>query len=151
MNVTDEELDKIYKVFTRFLKEIGCYSSLKEYPKSVIKKSLNECCTGRGEFVDQIWNKFSRIIISVDNRYNGPRATLWYLFFILSDDFKNAYLRLFNRERLKFLVRKERDYLRYHFGSDAAERENFIKSLNDIEAKIYNTYIKPDKFEYGKL
>ena len=121
MNVTDEELNKIYKVFTRFLKEIGCYSSLKEYPKSVIKKSLNECCTGRG------------------------------LFFILSDDFKNAYLRLFNREGLNFLVRKERDYLRYHFGSDSAEREKFIKSLNEIEAKIYNTYIKPDKFEYGKL
>lgn len=152
MNVTDEELNSIYKVFTRFLKEIGCYGLLKNYPKSVIRKSLAKCSTGRGELVDQIWNKFNDIIYRVDDKFNRPRASLWYLFFILSDEFKNAYLRLFNHEGLKYLVRNERNYIRhnYNFG-DKEEREKFIKSLNEIEANMYNTYIKPSVLEYGKL
>lgn len=149
MKVTNEELNTMYKVFIRCMKETGCYCYAKEFPKSSLKHALDMCVVGKDEFVDNLWSKFSHAARYVDAEYYGPRGSLWYLWFILSDEFRKIYFNNFNKEGIRFLLEKEREYFKYSRAN--TNTKEFLNVLNEFETNIYNKYIKPSFINYDKL
>lgn len=150
MNVTDDELKRIYKVFARIFKEVGWYNLMKEKcPKPVLLSILKDCERER-DFVEKLWGEINIIVITaIGDNFHGVRASLLYLNLILSDEFKKVYYQTFNKDDLKNLIEKEREYTMSQVShSDDYLKKNFLDDLSEIEYNMYMEVISPDSANY---
>lgn len=146
MNVTDDELKRIYKVFARIFKEVGWYNLMKEKcPKPVLLSILKDCEREK-DFVEKLWGEINIIAtIAIGNNFHGVRASLLYLNLILSDEFKNVYYQTFNKYGLKSLIEEERKYVRTQMND---LKMALLNDLSEIEYNMYMEVISPDSANY---
>lgn len=149
MNVTDDELKRIYKVFARIFKEVGWYNLMKEKcPKPVLLSILKECERER-DFVEKLWGEINIITITaIGDNFHGVRASLLYLNLILSDEFKKVYYQTFNKDGLKSLIDKERSYARSQVFPMNELKKALLDDLSEIEYNMYMDVISPDSVNY---
>lgn len=149
MKVTDDELKKIYKVFTRIFKEVGWYNLMKEKCPKPILLSILKGCERERDFVEKLWGEINIITITAIGDYShGVRASLLYLNLILSDEFKKVYYQTFNKDGLKSLIEKERVYARSQVSSSNDLKKDLLDFLSEIEYNMYMEVINPDSANY---
>jgi hypothetical protein len=150
MKVTDDELKRIYKVFARIFKEVGWYKLMKEKCTKPILLSLLERCESEKDFVDNLWGAINIIAITAtsDDFFHGVRASLLYLYLILSDEFKNVYYHTFNKDGLKRLIEKERAYARSQVLVRDDLKMALLDNLSEIEYKMYMEFVSSDYVKY---